>query len=1043
MFLSSLFIRRPVTAVMLTMGLVIVGLLGYRKLEVREVPDVEIPIVTVNVSLPGASPEIVETEITDVIEEAVNTIEGVKTLTSVSSEGLSSVTIEFNLEREIDAAAQDVRDKVGAARRNLPSDMDEPQISKLDLNAQAIMWLALTSPKMTNVELTEYAENVLKEQIQRLPGVGSIIIGGSRKFAVRIWLDARKMAAQGITAADVVTAFRTEHIEIPSGRIESNRREFVVKTEGEFSSVDEMNEIVLAVKDGVPVRLRDVGRAESGITNYRSLARFNGDPSVGLGILKQSKANTVDVARRVKDMLPEIQKNLPPDMQIRTAFDSSQYIENSIRAIREDFVLGGIFAAAVIFVFLLSLRSTVIAAVAIPTSIIATFGVMFYLGFSLNNFTFLALSVSVGVVIDDAIVVLENIYRKMEEGTTGVEAAHAGAAEISGAAIAATLAIAAIFLPVAFMYGLIGRFFHEFGMTISIAVLISLFIALALTPMMCSRMLSVGRPTNRILRSVDRFWEWFSERYRRMLAFALDHRFVMVLIGIAALAGSFSLIRYKLKTEFFPPEDKGSFVVNLEAPQGATFEYMNRYQLQAEAIVASIPEVSTFFSAIGLAQAGPPSPRKSIIFVRLKPREERSRGQDAVIGELRRRLGGITGLVGYVFPIPTVRLGRADAALQYMIQSGDFAALKKYEAIMLEKMKTIPGLIDIDSDLDLNKPELKITVDRKRAADLGLSVRDIAAALQVLLGEDDVAKFKLRGKRYDIIPQLDAAFRNDPSAIDRIYVRARDGKLVPLSSVAHRVEGVGPDSINRYSRERSVRLTANLQPGKTLGEAIKEVDRIAKETLPKDFRTVLVGQSKEFTESMQSLLFAFVLSLLTAYMVLAAQYESLVHPMTVMLSLPLALIGGVGGLAIFGQTMNLFSAIGIITLMGICKKNAILLVDFAVTRQRDGASARDAMLHAGPIRLRPILMTSVAMICGVLPIVFSTGAGSEVRRPMGIATGFGMLSSTFLTLFIVPVIYTFMDDGVRWVKRVAHWIYPSSPVPALIGIPPADKPHEV
>lgn len=1018
MFLSDLSIRRPVTAIMVTLGIVIVGLLGYRRLEVREVPDVELPIVTVTASLPGASPEVVETEITEVIEEAVNTIEGIKSLTSVSAEGSATVTIEFNLERDIDIAAQDVRDKVGGARRNLPADIDEPVVSKLDLNANAIMWVALTSDRMDNVQLTEYADNVLKEQLQRLQGVGGILIGGSRKYAVRLWLDSQKMAAHGITASDIVNALRAEHVEIPSGRIESARREFVVKTEGEFSSPEEMNEIILAVKDGAPIRLKDIGRAESGIVNYRSLARFNKDPAVGLGILKQSKANTVDVAKRVKDMLPDMTKNMPEGMKLRVAFDSSKYIESSIDAVKHDFVLGGIFAGTVIFFFLLSMRSTLIAAVAIPTSIIATFAGMYYLGFSLNNFTFLALSVAVGVVIDDAIVVLENIYRHMEEGMPRMVAAQKGASEIAFAALAATLAISAVFMPVAFMEGMMGRFFHEFGMSITIAVLISLYIALTVTPMLCSRTLTVGRPTFFLFRAIDRFWDAFTEGYRRSLAVALNHRLLILLIGLSSLAASWGLLKYKLKTEFFPPEDKGSFVVNLEAPQGATLEYMNDYLRQAEVIMADIPEVNTFFAAIGLSQAGAPSPRKGIMFVRLKPREERNRGQDAVISEIRRKFSQITGIVAYVFPIPTVRIGRADAPVQYMIQSGDFEALKKYEGILLEKMKHIPGLVDVDSDLDLNKPELKLDVDRKKAADLGLSVRDIAVTLQVLLGEDDIAKYKRGGKRYDVVPQLDAKFRTDPQAIDGIYVRSRNGQLVQLSNVVHRVEGVGPDVINRYSRERSVRLTANLAPDRTLGDAIKEVDRMAKETLPDGFRTVLAGQSREFAESMKNLLFAFMLALLTAYMLLAAQYESLIHPLTVMLSLPLALIGGLGGLVLFGQTMNLFSAIGIITLMGIAKKNAILLVDFAITRRREGATAKDAMLAAGPIRLRPILMTSVAMICGVLPIIFSTGAGSEVRRPMGISTGFGMLSSTVLTLYVVPVIYTYMDDAIHFFRRL-------------------------
>lgn len=1003
---------------MVTLGLVIVGLLGYRRLEVREVPDVELPIVTVTASLPGASPEVVETEVTEVIEEAVNTIEGIKSLTSVSAEGSATVTVEFNLERDIDIAAQDVRDKIGGARRNLPADMDEPIVSKLDLNANAIMWLALTSDRLDNVQLTEYADNVLKEQLQRRPGVGSILIGGSRKYAVRLWLDAQKMAAHDITAADIVNALRTEHVEIPSGRIESSRREFVVKTEGEFTSAEEINEIVLGVKEGVPIRLKDIGRSESGITNYRSLARFNGDPAVGLGILKQSKANTVDVARQVKLLLPDLKKNMREGMNIRVAFDSSQYIESSIRAVQHDFLLGGLFAGTVIFFFLLSFKSTLIAAVAIPTSIIATFALMYDFGFSLNNFTFLALSVAVGVVVDDAIVVLENIYRHMEAGKPRMEAAREGASEIAFAALAATLAIAAVFMPVAFMEGLIGRFFHEFGMTISIAVMVSLFIALTVTPVMCSRMLSVGRPTFIGFKAMGRFWEGVTEGYRRSLAVALDHRWMVLLIGVSSLAASWALLKYTLKTEFFPPEDKGAFVVNIEAPQGATMDYMNEYLRQAEEAMAGVPEIQTYFAAIGLSHAGTPSPRKGIMFVRLKPRETRERGQDAVIMDVRRKFSQITGIQAYVFPIPTVRLGRADAPVQYMIQSGDFEALKKYEAIMVEKMKQIPGLVDVNSDLELNKPELKLNVDRKKAADLGLSVRDIATTLKLLLGEDDLAKYKRGGKRYDVIAQLDVKFRSDPQSIDRIYVRSRNGHLVQLSSVVRRTEGVGPDAVQRYSRERSVRLTANLAPGRTLGAAIEDVDRLAKETLPEGFRTILAGQSREFAESMKNLMFAFALALVTAYMLLAAQYESLIHPLTVMLSLPLALVGGLGGLAVFGQTMNLFSAIGIITLMGIAKKNAILLVDFAITRRREGASARDAILAAGPIRLRPILMTSVAMICGVLPIIFSTGAGSEVRRPMGIATGFGMLSSTILTLYVVPVIYTCMEDITQFARRL-------------------------
>ena len=1018
MFLSDLSVRRPVTATMMVLSLVVFGLIAYGRLEVREVPDVEIPVVTVTASFPGASPEVVETEITDVIEEAVSTIEGIRTLTSVSGEGTAQVTIEFALERDIDNCANDVRDKVNAARRTLPADLDPPVVAKVDLNAQAIMWLALTSTRHDPIDISTYAENVMKEKIQRIPGVGSILLGGSRRLAIRVWLNGASMAAHGVTAQDVILAFQREHVEIPSGRIESSQREFVIKTEGEFKTPLEMEEMVIRVRGGVPVKLKDIGRVEAGSLTYRNLARFNQEPSIGLGVLKQSKANTVEVARAVKASLPEFTQGLPEGMNLRVAFDSSRYIEASIKAVEEDFLLGGVFAGAVIFFFLLSVRSTVIAALAIPASIIATFTAMYFLGFSLNNFTFLAFSVAVGVVIDDAIVVLENIYRHMEEGRPRLESARTGAAEISFAALAATLAIFAVFLPVAFMQGMMGRFFHEFGMTISIAVLVSFFVAMTLTPMLCSRALRVHRPEFFLLKAIDRFWAWVARAYRTTLGWALNTRFLVLMFGAATLAGSLFLATKVLRKEFFPPEDKGSFVIQIEGPQGATLEYTDAYLKQIEKILGETPEVSTYFAALGLAMAGAPTPHTGISFVRLSPTEERSRGQFEVIAELRRKLSGVTGLNTYVIPIPTVRMGRADAALQYIIQAEDFEELKKYEAIMKDKMRQIPGLIDVNSDLKINKPEISLEIDRAKIADLGLTVREVAETLRILMGEDDVAKFKIGGKQYDIIPRLEAFDRSDPQSIDRLYVRAPDGRLTQLSSVVRRVETVSPTSVNRYSRERSVLLTANLMPGKALGDALKDVDRLAKETLPPTFRTRLGGQTREFKDSIQNLMFAFFLALVTAYMLLAAQFESLVHPLTVMLSLPLALIGGLGGLAIFGQTLNLFSAIGIITLMGLAKKNAILLVDFAIVRQREGLSARDAMLSAGPIRLRPILMTSAAMIFGVLPIIFSHSAGSEVRRPMGLATGCGMLTSTAFTLYVVPVLYTYMDDLVTILRRL-------------------------
>ncbi len=1014
MILSDLAIRRPVLTTVFTAAILVVGFVGYRSLPVRELPDIDYPIVSVTTILPGASPEVVETEVTEVLEEEINAIEGIKTLTSVSGEQTSLITAQFQLGRDINVALQDVRDKVSELRGELPDDVEEPVVEKLDPEAFPIIWLPLSNPALDDTEVDDYADNVLKEDLQTLPGVGSVILGGEKRFAVRVRLDPGKLAAYDLTVVDVQRALQSENVDIPSGRIESTEREFTVRTEGELPTPKSFNDLIVAWRDGTPIRLGDLGVAEAGVENERTLARYDGQPTVGLGIIKQSDANTVAVSDEVLSEVDRLRPQLPPGYSLDVAVNNAEFIEHSLSEVQQTLLIAFGLVVLVVFVFLRSGWATIIPSLAIPVSLVGTFAALYALDFSINTLTLLALTLAIGIVVDDAIVVLENVYRHMEEGLDRKAAARRGTSEIAFAVLAISLTLVIVFLPIAFVSGVVGRLFREFGLSVAVSVLISAFVALTLTPMLCSRFLRLGGGGNRLYRFIEWTLEATTRGFRRSLEWALGRRLLVVFAAIAAFAGAVWVMR-GMGREFVPPEDRSGFLVQVSAPEGSTLDYTDRYLREIEHRVEGIDGVQSYFSAIGLSIGGPAKVSEGILFVRLAEQQDRSRDQFQIMSELRRKVADLAGVQIFVIAPSALNAGSLGKPLQFVLQSRDLDQLSKVSETMLERARKIPGLVDVDTNLDLNKPQLTVTIDRNRAAALGLTVRDVAGALQVLFGGRDVTKFKRGNERYDVVVQLEKSYRATPQALQQVYLRGSGGELVQLASVIHVQEGVGPAQINHYDRRRSVTLDANLQ-GIPLGTGLERVEALADEVLPAGFTTAVAGQSEDFRESAQSLLLSLLLAIVGIYLVLAGQFESFVHPFTIMLALPFALVGAVVALAALGMTLNVYSFIGIIMLMGLVVKNSILLVDYANTLRERGDAMREAVVDAAAVRLRPILMTSVSIIFGVLPIALALGAGAESRRPLGVAVVGGMVVSTALTLYVVPVFYTLFDDGLTWAR---------------------------
>jgi multidrug efflux pump len=1033
MKLSETAIRRPVLASMLSGALVLFGVIGYSRLSVRELPDIDPPIISVTTVLPGANAQVVETAVTDVLEEELSTIQGIRTLSSTSAEETSNITLEFTLDRPVDVAAQDVRDKVSRVRGRLPIDVLEPVIAKQSADAQPFYWLALSSDNYDLMQLSDVADRLVKARLQSLPGVGSAQIFGERRYSMRVWVNPEALSARGLTVQDIESAITSRNVEIPAGRIESTRREFSVRSLGELKTPQEFGELVVASQGTQLVKLKDVARVELGPEDVRSIFRYNGSPSVAIGVVRQSKANLIDVARNVREALPSIQQTLPTGVKLQSAYDGSVFVTHSISDAKLTLVIAAILVVLIIFVFLRNVRATIIPGLAIPASIIATFAIMYFLGFSINNFTLLALTIAIGIVVDDAIIVLENAFRHQEELHEAPEAAAVNATnEIAFAVIATTIALVAVFSPLAFLTGTAGRLLSEFGVAVAGAVVISGFVALTLTPMLCAKILRMQHQHGKIFQLFEQGFNALSVRYTQLLRKAIDHRKWVFwgTIGAVALTVVFLfgaprlplLARLqgatRLQSELIPQDDRGFFLIVVRGPEGASLSYTDGYVRRVEQIISKTPGVNGYFTIVGGFAGGVNS---AFVGVIMKDWSQRKNSVDQTVGMLFPQLFGLSGVLA--FPYAPGAIGFSQP-IQYVVQNPDFQKLTEIMGPFVGRVSQIKGLANVQTDLFVNKPELRVTFDRDRAEDLGVPVRDVASALQTFLGGRRVSTFTRNDKLYYVMVQLDPKDRATPSDMRGIYLRGKNGQLVQLDALANVQEGVGARQINHFNRIPSFTLGASLMPGLAQGAALDSIDAVAKQILPQGSTTALAGESREYKESGSAIYFAFVIALIVVFMVLASQFESLMHPLTVLTAVPLAVAGALVTLkfaAIIhrsGATLNLYSQIGMILLIGLVAKNSILLVEYTNQLREKGLDPVAALLEAGRIRLRPILMTSVATIMGAVPVAWGVGAGSASRKPLGYAIVGGVFFSTALTLFVVPAAYLVIPAVLHWLGRL-------------------------
>jgi len=1004
MQLPELCIKRPVFATVLSLMIVLIGVISFQRLTVREYPKIDTPVVSVRTVYKGASPQVMESQITQPLEDSISGIEGVRSVKSVSREEVSQITVEFVLERNVDAASNDVRDRVARVRALLPAAADDSVVSKIEADAQAILWMRLSSEKHSPLELSDYADRYVADRMKTLPGVASVIIGGERRYAMRLWIDRDRLAAYGLTPVDVENGLRRQNVEIPSGRIESSQREFTVLTEADLRTPAQFDDMILTEARGYAVRLRDVGRAELGALDERSRLRVNGNPAVGLGVVKQSTANTLSVANAAKEEMKRLQGALPQGMVLQVAFDSSVFIERSIEGVYRTMGEAVLLVMLVIFVFLRSFRATLIPFVTIPVSLVGAFFFLFLMGFSVNVLTLLGLVLAIGLVVDDAIVVLENCHRHIELGKDPRQASIDGSKEIAFAVVAMSLTLAAVFAPLGFMTGNTGRLFTEFALTVAAAVAVSGVVALTLTPMMCSRILQAHESHGRMYQAMERFFQGMNAAYRRSLGAVLARWWAVALV-FALVVTSAALLYRSLKSELSPLEDRGFFLALVVAPEGASLDYTDGYMREMEGMFAKVPEIRSYFTVVAPGLERPNPVNFGIAFSQLAPWEERARKTQAITAELGPKMFGMPGVLA--FPVNPPSLGQSfrNPPVQFVVQANSYEALEKMTDALLAKARTSKAIANPDTDLRLNKPQLAVDIDREKAASMGIDVETIGRTLETMLGGRQVTRFKKEGKQYDVIVQLEAKDRDTPTDLTSIFVRARDGRLVQLSNLVRLRETVGPKELNHFNRLRAAILSANVAPGYTLGEALQFLEGAAKEVLDASARTELDGPSREFRESGAALLVTFVLALAFIYLVLAAQFESFVSPFVIMLTVPLAMTGALAALKLTGGTLNVYSQIGLVMLIGLITKHGILIVEFANQLRARGMDAAAAVTEAATLRLRPILMTTGAMVLGALPLALATGAGAEARQPIGWVIVGGLALGTVFTLFVIPTAY--------------------------------------
>ncbi|MCP5541833.1 MAG: efflux RND transporter permease subunit [Akkermansiaceae bacterium] len=1045
----ELCVRRPVLTIMMSAALMVFGAVSLSRLPVRELPDADPIIVNILTLYPGASAEVVESEITQRVEEAIGSAAGIKQILSESREEGSVINVEFIQGTDEDVAAQEVRDRVARVRGLLPDDCDEPIVAKQDASARPIIWVAFFSDRFDTQELSRIAEEQVKDRLQTVPGVSQVILGGEKRWAMRIWLDSARMAARGVAVLDVERALRTQSVDLPSGRVENRDRELTIQTRGQLRSPEEFNRLIIRQDGNSVVRLRDIGHAEEGVEDERVVARFRGKPSIGLGIVRQSRANTLEVARGIKARMKEIAPSLPEGIEFQFPYDESVYVERAVNEVVETLFIAFGLVVLTIFVFLRDVRSTLVPALTVPVSVMGTFGILYLLGYSINIFTLLALVLAIGIVVDDAIVVLENIYRHIEAGETPMRAALRTMREIAFAVVTITLSLVAVFLPLAFVGGLTGKLLIEFAVALAGSVVCSAFVALTLSPMVSARILRSKSEEKHgpLFAWFERRFDGLARRYDRVLGWSLDHRAAVIVFSAAAmgLAGYFFV---NLEQEFLPEEDKGRFLALAITPQGSTPEYTDRMMRRMERIASETPELTGYFSAVALPFNGPGDPTQGFMFMRLTDGERRP---------LRDVVGGPTGLgarfiteVEGAIAIPimpkAVDLGISQP-FELVLSHPDIGEMYAFSQALLNRLRQEGFLANVRASMELTKPELDLRIDRDRAGVLDVSVADISRTLQILFGGQDLADIKQRGRQFEVVVQLDRERRLTPSDLDRVYVPSRTGKLVQLSNLVTFDAGAGPNRIERYNRQRSTTIQGT-PVGLPLGAAMARTDAILAEMLPRGHSYTWKGESQNLRDSSGEIWFFLGMAIVVVYMVLAAQFESFVHPFTVMIALPLAFLGAFGllyglswvnhfGTNFFGwanyapdppaiahtlsklvpripsMNLNIFSQVGLVLLVGLVTKNSILLVEFANQERDRGLDAKTAMRNAGRIRLRPILMTSFATIAGILPIAIGLGDSGESRRPLGVVAVGGMITSTILTLVVIPVIYTLFSGKGR------------------------------
>ncbi|HSI77422.1 MAG TPA: efflux RND transporter permease subunit [Lunatimonas sp.] len=1017
--LSTISIKRPVLSIVMSLTIMIFGIIGVSFLGVREYPSVDPPIISVRTTYVGANADVILAQITEPLEEAINGISGIKSLTSTSNDGNSNITVEFEVGGDMEAAANDVRDRVSRAQRNLPPDVDPPVVTKQDADSQPVIVLTVASPQRNLLELSDIATNIFKERLQTIEGVSEVRIWGEKQYAMRLRMDPLLMASYGVTPTDVLTKVQSENVELPSGRIEGSSIELSVRTKSRLSTPEEFNRLIIREESNNVVLFQDIGRAELAPLNERTVLKRDGIPMVAVAISPLPGSNSIEIVDQFYERLEFIKKDLPGDIELSIGFDNTQFIRKSISEVQETIALAFFLVVLVIFTFLRDWRTTFIPVLTIPISLIGVFFIMYLMGFSINVLTLLGIVLSIGLVVDDAIVVLENIYTKIEKGETPEKAAEKGAEEIFFAVIATTVALAAVFLPVIFLTGTTGRLFREFGVVVAGAVIISSFVALTMTPMLSSKLLKKREKQNWIYAKTEPFFLWINSKYENGLIRFMNVRW-MALVIIAGMVYGIYFLFGQIPTELAPIEDRGQVRVNLTGPEGATFAYMDRVvDEMTEELMELIPEVDRE-AIIGITSPGFGSASSNSGFFRivLKDANQRERTQQQVFDDINEYLKGKTAARSFGVQEPSIGDRRAGLPVQYVIQAQTIEKLKDVIPEFMNRVNESNVFNFGDVNLKFTKPEIEVEIDREKARNIGVSVQEIARTLQLSYSGQRFDYFIMNGKQYQVVGEMQLEDRNEPINLRMLYVRAENGQLIQLDNLVTITERSTPPSLYRFNRFVSATVTAGLGPGMTVGMGLDEMDRIAAEVLDETYSTDVAGLSKEYRDSSNSLIFAFIFALILIYLVLSAQFESFMDPLTIMFTVPLAIFGALFSLWLFDFTLNVFSQIGIIMLIGLVTKNGILIVEFANQRKALGMSIRDSIEGAASARFRPILMTSLSTILGILPIALALGAGAESRVPMGVAVIGGMVISTVLTLFVIPGVYTYLTSKKGRLARV-------------------------